>query len=112
MVDDKLRDDATWEMAKVLHWKMEHRDTSGNDWDEAPQQEKEIFFYCAAAALRRLDIIKSFYGWPDTNGDDIGKRDRRRPCVAPFLRFYECLGSVRRRHEAGLPSRGKVEFAS
>lgn len=48
------------ELAKVLHWKMEHLDpTDGGEWEDMSDDEREIFRQCVKALLRRGSLLSA-----------------------------------------------------
>jgi hypothetical protein len=69
---EKEREAALWELAKVLHWKMEHLAPEGANWDEAGEEERVFCYHCASAIVRRIDLIGRYYGWSPARDDYMG----------------------------------------
>jgi len=55
---EKACERAVEELAKVLHWKMEHLDPSDEaDWGTMTDEDKEFFRQCVKALLRQGNLL-------------------------------------------------------
>jgi hypothetical protein len=53
-------EEATWELAKRLHWKMEHLDPSdGPAWDDLRDEERDFYRLCIRAILDDQTLLFS-----------------------------------------------------
>ena len=53
------REGAIGELAKVLHWKMEHLDpTEKPDWENLTDREREFYRLCVQAIFNEGDLCR------------------------------------------------------
>ena len=66
------REAAIWDLAKRLHWKMEHLAPTGENWEDTSQEERDYCHSCVLAILEEENLIREAYGWSTSDYGDVG----------------------------------------